>query len=301
MNPEKNENKEINKLSILIVAIIVLVLIIAGGGYYILRQNKQMADMTVLAELDKELLEDELNQLSTQYEGYKFTISNDSLLSLLNTEQAKVQRLQEELRTVKSTNTQRISELKKELETLRKIMRGYVIQIDSLSRVAQELEIAKKQAEDRANRATTTAQQLEREKKELTKKVDIASQLDASNIQIKPLNNKGKEAKRIKQMEQFQITFTLAKNNTASVGEKTVYLRIMKPNDEVLVKNRGNVFSFEGKEIDYSVKRLVEYDGEELPVTMYWDIEEYLSPGTYRVDIFADGNQIGRRSFTLDK
>jgi len=301
MNPEKNENKEINKLSILIVAIIVLVLIIAGGGYYIIRQNKQIDTMTQLAELDKELLEDELNQLSTQYEGYMFTISNDSLRVLLDTEQAKVQRLQEELRTVKSTNTQRINELKKELETLRKIMRGYVIQIDSLSRVAQEHEAARKLAEDRANQATTTVRQLRRETEELTKKVDIASQLDASNIQIKPLNSKGKEAKRIKQMEQFQISFLLAKNNTAPVGEKIVYLRIMKPDDDILVKSRGDVFTFEGKEINYSVKRMVEYDGEELPVTMYWDIEEFLSPGTYRVDIFADGNQIGRRSFTLDK
>lgn len=48
------------------------------------------------------------------------------------------------------------------------------------------------------------------------------------------------------------------------------------------------------------MKKLVEYDGEELPVTMYWNIEEFLSPGTYRVDIFADGNLIGRKSFTLE-
>ena len=49
------------------------------------------------------------------------------------------------------------------------------------------------------------------------------------------------------------------------------------------------------------MKKLVEYDGEELSVTMYWNIEEFLSPGTYRVDIFADVNLIGRKSFTLEK
>ena len=73
----------------------------------------------------------------------------------------------------------------------------------------------------------------------------------------------------------------------------------MKPDYEILVKNRGNVFSLEGKEISYSMKKMIEYEGEEVPVTMYWDVEEFLSPGTYRVDIFADGNLIGQKKFTL--
>ncbi len=301
MNNEKSESKEINKLSLLIVAVILLVLIVAGGGYYIYQQKKQMEDLTLSYDLDKSLLEDELNDLSLQYEGYKFTVSNDSLLALLSTEQARVQRLQEELRTVKSTNIRQINELKKELETLRKIMRNYVIQIDSLNQVAEQLKVEKQQAETRYRQAATTAQQLTKQNEQLTERVTIASQLDATNIQIKPLNARGKEVKKIKQMEQFLITFNLARNVTAPVGEKTVYVRIMKPDDDILVKSRGDLFTFEGKEINYSVKRMIEYDGEEMPVSMYWDIEEYLSPGDYRVDIFADGNLIGRRNFTLDK
>ena len=102
-------------------------------------------------------------------------------------------------------------------------------------------------------------------------------------------------------MEQFVVDFRIAKNITAPVGEKVVYVRIMKPDDDVLVKSRADVFPFEGKEINYSMKKMIEYEGEELPVTMYWNIEEFLSPGTYRVDIFIDGNMIGRKSFTLEK
>ena len=112
---------------------------------------------------------------------------------------------------------------------------------------------------------------------------------------------RGKKAKVIKKMEQFVVDFRISKNITAPVGEKTIYVRIMKPDDDILLKSRADVFTFEGKEINYSMKKLVEYDGEELPVTMYWNIEEFLSPGTYRVDIFADGNLIGRKSFTLEK
>lgn len=301
MESEKKENREINKLSLLILAVIVLVLIIAGAGYYIYHQNKQMEDLEQMYTLDKEELEDEMNELSMQYEGYKFQVGNDSLVSLLTSEQAKVQRLQEELRTVKATNTKEISRLKKELQTLRKIMRNYVIQIDSLNRVAEQLTVEKNEAVKKYQQASSTASTLKKEKEKLTERVTLASRLDATGITVTPVNSRGKLAKKISKMQQFVVDFRIAKNITAPVGEKVVYVRIMKPDDDILVKNRSNVFTFENKEINYSMKKPIEYEGEELPVTMYWDIEEYLSPGTYRVDIFTDGNLIGRKNFTLEK
>lgn len=301
MDTEKKETKEINKMSLLIMAVILLALIIAGAAYYIYHQKQQMNDLVQMYDLDKETLQDEFNELSLQYENYKFSVGNDSLLNLLSTEQAKVQRLQEELRTVKATNTKEISRLKKELETLRKIMRNYVVQIDSLDRVAKQLTVEKNEAVRKYQQATSTASSLRKEKEKLTERVTLASRLDATGINVTPVNSRGKLAKTIKKMEQFVVDFRIAKNITAPVGEKTIYVRIMKPDDDILVKSRANVFTFEGKEINYSMKKLVEYEGEELPVTMYWDIEEFLSPGTYRVDVFTDGNLIGRKNFTLEK
>lgn len=301
MNAEKNEGKEVKKLSMLIVTIIVLALIVAGGGYYIYHQKQEINDITQAFDLQKETLEDEYNELSLQYEGYKFQVGNDSLVALLSTEQAKVQRLLEELRTVKATNAKRINELKKELATLRKIMRNYVIQIDSLNAANEQLKKENKEVVRKYQQASSTAAQLSKEKEKLTERVTLASKLDAAAISITPVNSRGKAVDRIKRMEQFVIKFTITKNITAPVGEKTIYVRIMKPDDDILVKNRTNVFAFEGKEINYSIKRVVEYEGEELPVVMYWDIEEFLSPGTYRVDIFADGNLIGKKSFVLEK
>ena len=146
MDLEKKKTKGINKMSMLIMAVVVLGLIVSGAVYYIFHQNQQMEELEQTYALDKEMLEDEFNELSLQYEGYKFNIGNDSLLNLLSIEQAKVQRLQEELRTVKATNTKEISRLKKELQTLRKIMRNYVIQIDSLNRANERLTVEKNEA-----------------------------------------------------------------------------------------------------------------------------------------------------------
>ena len=75
----------------------------------------------------------------------------------------------------------------------------------------------------------------------------------------------------------------------------------MKPDDDVLVKNRANTFPYENGNIQYSIKRVIEYGGEEVNVSLFWKVEEFLMPGTYRVDIFADGNRIGSKSFSLEK
>ena len=285
--------------------IILLLLIIGGGGYYIWHQQQQMQVMTEMFNLEKESLLDEYDafneEVSMKYEGYKFSVGSDSLVALLTTEQAKVQRLQEELRTIKSTNVQRINELKKELETLRKIMRNYVIQIDSLNVENEKLKRENKNVINNYNKANATAARLTKEKEHLTEKVQIASRLDAVNIQVKPITSKGKAAKNIKNASQLLLTFIISKNVTAPVGEKMIYVRLMKPDDDILTKPNSGRFQFENKEITYSMMREIEYDGEEQAVTMYWDIAEYLSPGTYIADIFADGNRIGRKSFALEK
>lgn len=301
MDAEKKETKEINKMSLLIMAVVVLLLLIAGAAYYIFHQKQQMEDIEQTYSLDKEMMLDDLNDISMRYEGNEFRVNNDSLLYLLDAEKEKIQRLQEELRTVKATNTQEITRLKKELQTLRAIMRNYIVQIDSLNKANEQLTQEKNEAVKKYQQASSTATTLKKEKEKLTERVTLASRLDATGINVTPVNGRGKLMKNIKKMEQFVVDFRIAKNITAPVGEKVVYVRIMKPDDDVLVKSRADVFTFEGKEINYSMKKMIEYEGEELPVTMYWNIEEFLSPGTYRVDIFIDGNQIGRRTFTLEK
>ena len=296
MNPE---DKEIRKRTLLIMAIIIVVIALIGVGYVIFHQRQQMEDMTELFAIEKEHLTDEYAELSLQYEGYKFSVGNDSLVALLTTEQMKVQRLMEELRTVKATNTRRITELKRELETLRKILRGFVVQIDSLNAENGRLRNENERVTEQYRQASSAAAQLSREKEHLTERVTLASRLEASAIAVRPITSRGKDAKKIDKIAQLVVSFHLAKNITAPTGEKTIYVRLMRPDDDILTKPSSGTFAFENRNIGYSMKRTVEYAGEDLPVVMYWNVEEYLSPGTYRADIFADGHLIGRRAFTL--
>lgn len=284
----------------MIVGAILFALIIVGAVLVISHQQKQIADIQELTQLEKEMLQEEYNELALQYEGFRFEISNDSLARQLATEQAKVQRLMEELRTVKSTNAARIAELRRELETLRKVLKSYVIQIDSLNAANAELRQENQEVRRQITEVTTERQQLRAEKERLTEQVTLASRLSVSGFNARGLNSRGKKTGRIQQMRQLHFSFNLDSNVTAEPGYKDIYMRITTP-EGMLLQQQGvsGTFPFEGTEVPYSITRQVEYEGEQVPMSMYWDIQEYLTEGYYEVELFADGFLIGRFSFNL--
>lgn len=295
-----NEKQPRKSFKLLIGIIIALVLIVAGAVTWIVIQSTKMNEMTELFDLEKEELSDEFSQLAVQYEGYELNVNNDSIIELFEAEKMKVQRLREELRTVKSTNTSRISELKKELATVRGVLKTYIAQVDSLNKINSALQEENQTVTRKFQEARSNANQLSKEKEQLSERVTMASQLDATNIAIKSVNKRGKDENKVTKVTQLNISFTITKNITAPTGEKSIYLRIAKPDDDVLVKSASNVFAYENKNIAYSIRKDIEYSGEEQSVTVYWKVEEFLQSGTYRVDIFADGNLIGKKTFSME-
>lgn len=284
-----------------LIALIGVLLIIATVLIaFLVTRNFQIKEMQEQYLVDKQELEDEYEAISLQYEGFKFSVQNDSLLYKLENEQAKVLRLQEELRMTQASDKAEIKRLTDELASLRKILRSYIQQIDSLNTLNKELREKNEQITDQYNRTSRTLQQVSKEREQLSEKVSLAAQLVATNINSKAVNDRGREQTKLSRSTQFIISFTIARNITTEPGERTIYVRILTPDGTVLSKSQNNRFQYENSEIVYSIKRIVEYGGEEIPVTMYWDIEEFLMPGTYKADIFADGHHIGSHSFTME-
>ena len=284
-------------LSVALIAVLIVFIVQST------KQSKQIEQLEV--EKERMELEHEYADLAEQYalyEGQKMVLKNDSLIERLEAEQIKVQRLYEELKSEKATNAKRIAELRKELETLRGIMRGYVAQIDSLNQENKNLRAENRKVRKKYEDISARAEELLYERDSLTAKVTIASKLDAVNVQVTPLRSNGKVAKAVKQIAKLQISFAIAKNVTAATGEKMIYARIRKPDGDIMIKSDDNLFSFEGSEIPYSCAKMIEFDGEEISeVVMYWAVDEYLYTGTYEVDIFADNYKIGDGTFSLNK
>ena len=284
----------------LIIIIILLIAIIGGVSFFAFYQVQENKEMTELFAIEKEEMENEYTTYATQYDELQVQINNDSLRQKLENEQLRTQRLLEELRQVKSSNAAEITRLKKELKTVRAVLRSYVMQIDSLNRINEALTTENKEVKKKYSEATRQINTLAKEKKTLNEKVTLAAQLDATNIAIQPKNKKGKTAKKAKDVKKIAVSFTLVKNITAQTGERTLYVRIAKPDNEVLSKNESDTFPYENRNLSYSIKKYIEYTGEEQTVTVYWDVEEYLPAGTYHVYIFADGTMIGQQSFNMN-
>ena len=256
--------------------------------------------MTQLFEIEKEEMENEYSGFAVQYDEMQRHISNDSLIRQLDREKQRTQQLLEELRQTKATNAAEITRLKKELATVRQVMRTYVIQIDSLDQINKQLAKENTRVRQQYQEQTKVVEKLTVEKEKAEEKVALASQLDAAAITVTPHNKRGKEEHKVKNVTQFMVNFTIVKNITVQTGEKTVYLRITKPDGTPLVKDASNTFQYENVALEYSAKKYIEYTGEQQEVTMYWDVEEYLSAGTYTAYLFVDGVMIGEQSVTLN-
>ncbi|WP_319504529.1 hypothetical protein [Bacteroides graminisolvens] len=290
-----------NKKSIgIIVAFGVLVVAILSVAYLLYTEKQTNKELVQEFSLEKEDLENEYTRFATQYDELKLTVSNDSLAGLLDQEQVKVQRLLDELRTVKSSNATEIRRLKNELASLRKVMISYINQIDSLNRLTAQQKQVIAEVTQKYNDASRQISNLSEEKSQLNKKVTLAAQLDATNIWVEPKNKRDKRAKKVKDVVKFNIGFTVVKNITAEAGERTLYIRITKPDNDVLTKSSSNTFTYENRTLNYSIKKYIEYNGEEQQIVVYWNVEEFLYAGNYRVDIFADGTLIGSQRFALE-
>lgn len=297
MPPKWTKFMDKNKKLVIIIA--VLVVVIAVVGFLAFNESRKNKEMSELFAVEKQEMENEYSTFATQYDELQVQINNDSLKEKLESEKLKTQRLLEEVRQVKTTNAAEIMRLKKELRTVRAVLRSYVMQIDSLNKINEALTKENVEVKNKYSQATAQISNLSAEKKSLNEKVTLAAQLDATNISVLPTNKRGKKAKKVKDVKKLAISFTIVKNITATTGNKTIYVRIAKPDNEILTKSSANTFAYEDRNIGYSIKKYIEYTGEEQQVTVYWDVEEFLPAGTYHVYLFADGNMIGQNDFSL--
>lgn len=260
-------------------------------------QKKENKAMQELAELDKKEMENEYQQFATQYSEMKTQISNDSIIAQLTAEQEKTERLLKELKDTKSNDAREIARLKRELATVRAVLRSYVIEIDSLNRLNQNLTAENSRIKGQYNEATRQIEGLNSERASLSEKVAIAAQLDATGISMQLKNKKGKKTDKTSKCKTVQVNFTIAKNVTASNGTKTFYVRITSPSGTTL--GGGGTFNYQNRSLEATMRKAVEYDGRETTISIFWNVSQSLMAGTYQVSVFADGNMIGSRSFSF--
>lgn len=290
----------------------IIVLLIAGLIYlaYDLSEQTQInRDMEELATLDKQEMEGEYRQFADQYSEMKTRINNDSIIAQLTREQERTEQLLQELKKTKATDAAEITRLKKELASVRAVLRSYVLEIDSLNRLNQVLQDENSQMRTELEESNQQNQALTNDNASLSQKVAIAAQLNAVNIDIMmivkaALSSKTKERTKHPHKiggstNEMKVRFVLSRNVTASNGMRKIYVRILTPTGSVL--NVSGQCPFEDKEVAYTAVKAIEYTGEETPMELFVAKKETLIPGDYRVQVIADGHEIGARTIELEK
>ena len=292
----KNQGPETRTPLILIILIVVLVIIIGIMGYKLYVDSKELKkanEASMLLKEEKVELESKLNALIVEYDS--LMTENDSVNALLASEQEKIRRLLK----YRASDATKIKMYKSELETLRKVMRSYIVQIDSLNMRNLELTAENVRVRTRLREVESDKDALSKRAEELTSQVQLASVLSAKNIVVNSLNKKSKPKNKISKIEKIKVCFTIRENNVAQPGTKEIYMRIIRPDEVVLASDMNDLFEYNGEQIIYSAVRELEYENSDIDICIFWDKTETLIPGVYTTLLYAEGYEIGYTTFAL--
>jgi hypothetical protein len=278
---------------VMIVATVILTLgLIALVALYYNQKNKMVEMEQVLTE-EKDSLANELRMMMYGYDTLKTT--NDTLNAHLQKERSKIQRLLE----VNASNAQLIRKYKSEITTMRDIMKSYIVQIDSLNTRNKALVAENTEIKQQITEVQQTNDELSKAKEELTSKVTIASVIQAKDVVAVALNKKRKETTELNRLDKIRVCFTLRENPIATAGNKIVYLRVVRPDQLVITPSPDNLFEIKGEQLIFSANRAVDYANLDIEMCIFLDNTGDFIPGTYSVELYLDGDQIGSGSFTL--
>lgn len=293
----ENNTKPSKVVPVLTFIVVVLLVVLAGLTYVYFQQKQNAKETETQLLAEKDSISQNLLNLMTDYKDLE--TDNDSLNQKLQREQKQAKKLYDELQSVKRVSYAKIKEYQKELGTLRSIMKDMLHDIDSLNAMNKELIAENIKVKEEAATAKQTVKELEQKTEELNTQVAKGSIVKARDIVAMGVSRKGNEVTRARRVEKIRACFTLNENTIAKAGNRSVYMRILGPDDFVLAKAETDVFDFEGEKIVFSANREVDYQNKDVEMCIYYDNNGELLKGTYKVTLYMDGYMIGYSEFTL--
>ncbi len=302
MSETVNQNTSSRKKSDLIYFLVIVLLLASNGffayKFYTMRKEKVFVEVELKdTNNEKANLEKEYTDMLAQYESLQ--TDNKQISGELEQEKMKIKEMLDEIKNLKNANYYQINQYKKELGTLREIMRSYIVQIDSLNTRNKLLAEENKQVKTDFQKVKSEKDVLTQKTEDLSQKVDVASALRAINISPLPVNEKGKEQTKARKVTKIKVCFTLTENAIAKNGTRLVYIRIARPDKEILPNTENDMFDFEGNQILYSARREIDYENKDVDMCIFWANNGDLPEGVYTVDIFSEGKHIGTATFAL--
>jgi len=288
---ETDESRSTKMMAASIILGVILVFLVIM--YFVQKHNMKEME-TVLTE-EKDSLANELRRISYSFDTLK--TNNDTLKANLERDKEKIVKILE----INESNVRLIRQYKKEIKTMREIMKSYIVQIDSLNTRNKLLVAENTEIRQEMKQVKNTNTELSKAKDELSSKVEVASVVQAKDIVAVPLNKKRKETNKISLLDKVRICFTLRENPIAKAGQKTVYLRVIRPDSLVIATSPDNLFDYRKNKIIYSASREVEYMNQDIEMCIFLDNTGDFIVGNYSAELYLEGTVIGKTNFMLSK
>lgn len=285
--------KEKQLKNLVIGLIVIAVVLVAVLAWIWIDKKKMVGDLNI----EKDLLTEQMVQLKTDYEG--ISTNNDSLNVQLTKEREKVDQLIERVKNTEAIDRSRLREYEKELGTLRSIMRGYILQIDSLNTLNVSLRKDATVARDEAKESKQKFNELQTTTDEYAKQVQIGSVLKGRGIILGAIATANKETDRSSRTTKLKTCLNLVENSIAAKGPRRVYIRIKSPDGILMTGTQQQIFSVGGEQMIYSAVREVDYQGGELEVCIFFSNNRPFVKGVYNVDVYTEEGKLGSSDLLL--
>jgi hypothetical protein len=300
MSSEKNSGSK----KWIIIAGLLLIVIVAILIWFLPMKSKYLSIISE-KEAQRSELQNDLNDLMEKHNSIKaeYGALSDTLSKKDSIILANAKEIQELL-----NYKWEYAKVNKKLELLRKISQGYVHQLDSLYTVNRELGEENEKIRQQYSKEQDRTRELSKDKEKLNEKITLATVLKAYSISTVGVrltgSGKEKETDKASKIERVKICFTLGENKLVEPGRKTIYVRIVRPDDVVVTQKVDGDYTFEfnGQTLEFTSKQEIDYQNKDTSTCIYWtkkSKEESAMVGTYNVFIYADGFEIGTSSFIL--
>ncbi len=297
-----NNDSSNNKYKIAIVILALLSIVFAV--LYITKQNTVVEKVEMISNLELEQLQlkSDLQAMLIQYDT--LTVQNDQINAELLAQRDQIREMLKQIEKHKD-DAYIISKLKKEAKSLREIMKGYVVTIDSLNTLNLDLKKDNQYLVEELSQAKSKTQQLESSKKDLETIVATGSVLQVQGVSSVAVrvrsNGKQTEVTRADKAEMIRTCAQLMPNKITPSGKKSIYLRIISPDGVVLdaTEEEEGRFDFNGVSGKYTCKRVIDYQNEGTDVCIFYNVTSELPTGKYIVEVYESGTLIGKNDLDL--
>ena len=280
-----------SKQSLIAIVVLAVICLFLGAQLFIGGKNfEELTNEYGELEIDKEQVVFDLEKMRFSYDTLQ--TENSMMIAEIAAQRDRVDGL---LTKVKNGNWA-LGRAKKEAETLRTIMKGYIATIDSVNQLNNALTVENSAMKNRVEEVQDRNSLLEERQENMSEIIEAGRVLQCAEIEavgVRILSSgRQRETSRADRIDMIKVCFTLLQNRISEPGSKLLNLKITGPNEQILVSEDDD---------GYSASRTIEYANDRLDACVFYTNNGdgmSLDSGAYLIEILEEEVVIG--SVTLD-